>query len=88
MVANQACFSGNPLSTLRSNCRSMGTCVKSQSWLIRSKQALMSFENPLWTVRWLNKVWVCASASAQRRSSESRRNGRQLEIPRWIETSK
>ena len=43
MVANQACFSRKPaFNHCRSTCRSMGTCVKSHSWLMRSKQALMS----------------------------------------------
>src|SRR5208337_4066791 len=48
---------------------SMGTCVKSQSWLIRSKQALMSPSRiHCGPCRWLNKIWTCSRASAQRRS--------------------
>ena len=43
MVANQACFSRKPaFNQSRSNVWSMGTCVNSHSWLMRSKQALMS----------------------------------------------
>ena len=57
MVANQACFSRKPaFNHFLSTCRSMGTCVKSHSWLILSKQALMSPSRIHWgPCRWLNK---------------------------------